>query len=73
MLVLSRKKGQRILIGNGVAVEVLEVRGDRVRLGFEGPSDVAIHRQEVADRIARETGRGPTEATARCRVVGVPG
>lgn len=54
MLVLSRKPGERIVIGDGIEVMVLEVRGDRVRLGFTAPKDVAIHRQEVAARIERE-------------------
>ena len=53
MLVLSRKQGQRVVIGQDIHVTVLEVRGDRVKLGFEGPLDVPIHRQEVSQRIAR--------------------
>jgi carbon storage regulator len=51
MLVLSRKKGERILVGDDVQVVVVDVRGDRVKLGFEAPDDVAIHRQEVCQRI----------------------
>ena len=51
MLVLSRKQGERVLIGKDIRLTVLEVRGDRVKLGFEGPLDVPIHRQEVAERI----------------------
>ena len=56
MMVLSRKKGQRVLIGNGVYVQVLEVKGDRVQLGFEAPSEVSIHREEVANRINQGAG-----------------
>lgn len=54
MLVLNRKKGERIVIGNSVFVTVLEVRGDRVKLGFEGPGEVPIHREELAFRLAAE-------------------
>ena len=54
MLVLSRRSGQRIQIGNDVIVTVLGVRGGTVRLGFEGPSDVPIHREEIYRRICRE-------------------
>jgi len=52
MLVLNRKKGQRIVVGNQVEVIVLEVRGDRVKLGFEGPPEVPIHREELQKKIA---------------------
>ena len=55
MLVLSRKTGQRVIIAGGIRVVVLSVHGDRVKLGFEGPSNVPIHREEVYQRIARET------------------
>ena len=53
MLVLSRKQGERIVIGKEIRLTVLEVRGDRVKLGFEGPMHVPIHRLEVSERIAR--------------------
>lgn len=52
MLVLTRKRGEAIHIGDGIAVTVLEVHGDRVRLGFDAPVEVPIHRQEVHERIA---------------------
>jgi carbon storage regulator len=55
MLVLSRKKGQRILIGPNIYVKVIEIRGNRVKLGFEGPDDVPIHREEVAVQMAAES------------------
>ncbi len=51
MLVLSRKLGESIVIGDRITVTILEVKGDRVRLGFEAPIEVPIHRQEVHDRI----------------------
>jgi carbon storage regulator len=47
MLVLSRKLGERIVIGNGVTVTVVEVKGSRVKLGFDGPPEVAVHREEI--------------------------
>jgi carbon storage regulator len=55
MLVLSRKIGQRILIGPNIYVKVIEIRGNRVKLGFEGPDDVPIHREEVAVQMAAES------------------
>jgi carbon storage regulator len=53
MLVLSRKRGQRVVIGKDIHVTVLEVRGDRVKLGFECPMEVPIHRAEISERIAQ--------------------
>ncbi len=51
MLVLSRKLGEAIAIGEGITVTVVDVQGDRVRLGFTAPADVPIHRQEVKQKI----------------------
>jgi carbon storage regulator len=51
MLVLSRKEGERICIGEHILVTVVSIRGDRVRLGFEGPREVPIHREEVMRAI----------------------
>jgi carbon storage regulator len=54
MLVLTRKPGQRIMIGDGVEVQVLSVAGEKVRLGITAPRDVSIFRNEVYDRIESE-------------------
>lgn len=62
MLVLSRTKGQQIVIGGSITVTVLEVRGDKVKLGFAGPAEVPIHRQEVFERLRQE--RQPSAASA---------
>ena len=51
MLVLSRKKNEKVIIGDNIEVRVIDVRGDRVKLGFIGPQDVPIHREEVFRRI----------------------
>ena len=54
MLVLTRKPGQSIMIGDGIEVQVLSVAGEKVRLGITAPSDVSIFRNEVYDRIESE-------------------
>lgn len=57
MLVLTRKEGERVVInfpGQRVVLEVCKVEGDRVRLGFDAPRSVAVLREEIADRPARE-------------------
>jgi carbon storage regulator len=52
MLVLSRKAGERLVIGGNIVVTVLEVRGNVVKLGCEAPASVPIHRHEIARRLA---------------------
>jgi carbon storage regulator len=53
MLVLSRKKDESIVINNDITIVVVEIRGDKVRLGVEAPKEVPVHRREVFDAIAR--------------------
>ncbi len=53
MLVLSRKKNESIIINDNIIVTVIEIRGDKVRLGFDAPKDIPIHRREVYDAIRR--------------------
>jgi carbon storage regulator len=54
MLVLQRKLGERIMIGDDIVVEVVEFRGETVRLGIEAPKEVRVDREEVRRRIERE-------------------
>lgn len=54
MLVLSRKKNEKVMIGDDVVVTVVAIRGDKVRLGFEAPRGTMINRQEVYEAIALE-------------------
>jgi carbon storage regulator len=51
MLVLSRKEGERVVVGGRIVVTVVEVHGDRVRLAFDAPPEVPIHREEVFRRL----------------------
>ena len=53
MLVLSRKKNESIIINNEITIVVVEIRGDKVRLGVEAPREVPVHRREVFDAIQR--------------------
>ena len=55
MLVLTRKLGQSIIIGDGVEVQVLSVAGEKARLGITAPPEVSIFRSEVYERIERES------------------
>jgi carbon storage regulator len=53
MLVLSRKKNESIVINDDITIVVVEIRGDKVRLGVEAPKEVPVHRREVFDAIRR--------------------
>jgi len=59
MLVLTRKVSQSIVIGDGIEVVVLEVRGEQVRLGIKAPKNVTVHRKEIYEQISQE-GRDET-------------
>jgi carbon storage regulator len=54
MLVLSRKKYESIVINDDIRIVVVEIRGDKVRLGIEAPTEVSVHRREVYDAIHRD-------------------
>ena len=63
MLVLSRKKNESIVINSDITVTVVEIRGDKVRLGIVAPKDVPVHRQEVYDAIhGKEEAAPPAQA-----------
>ena len=54
MLILTRRVGETVMIGNEVTVTVLGVKGNQVRVGVNAPKDVAVHREEIYERIKRE-------------------
>ena len=58
MLVLSRHRDESIMIGDDVVVTIVDIRGDKVRLGIAAPQDIPVHRQEVYEAIQREHQRG---------------
>jgi carbon storage regulator len=58
MLVLSRMKDERIVIGDKITITVVDIRGDRVRLGVDAPPDVSVHRLEVWEAIRRDRQAG---------------
>lgn len=59
MLVLTRRRGESIMIGGGIEITILEVSGDKVRVGIEAPPDIEVHRNEVLTKIATEGRRKP--------------
>ena len=64
MLCLSRNRGETIVIGDNIEVMVIDIVGNKVRLGITAPSDVSIHRREVFDAIKREGNRGSQAKTS---------
>jgi carbon storage regulator len=58
MLILTRRVGETVVIGDEVTVTVLGVKGNQVRLGVNAPREVAVHREEIFERIKRERSNG---------------
>ncbi len=54
MLVLSRQRDESIIIGDNIVVTIVDIRGDKVRLGINAPTEIPVHRQEVYEAIQRE-------------------
>jgi len=65
MLVLSRKKNESIVINDDITIVVVEIRGDKVRLGVEAPKEVSVHRREVFDAIRREQAAADVKAAEK--------
>jgi carbon storage regulator len=57
MLVLSRQRDESIMIGDNIVVTIVDIRGDKVRLGINAPTEIPVHRQEVYEAIQRENVR----------------
>lgn len=64
MLILTRRVGETIMIGNDVTVTVLGVKGNQVRIGVNAPKETAVHREEIYERIKRETQSGIVRSNA---------
>ena len=64
MLVLSRQRDESIIIGDDIVLTVVDIRGDKVRLGITAPKDVPVHRQEVYDAIRRASEDGSDSGTS---------
>lgn len=73
MLVLSRKRNEKILIADGlIEIIVVDIRGDRVRLGITAPADIPVHREEVAAAIKRYNERNHDGASTQGSAVDSP-
>ena len=70
MLVLSRHRDESIMIGDDVVVTIVDIRGDKVRLGIQAPQDIPVHRQEVYEAIKRENEKAARVQPAETREVG---
>lgn len=65
MLILTRRVGETVMIGNDVTVTILGVKGNQVRVGVNAPRDVAVHREEIFERIKREGQDGDSAPSSR--------
>ncbi len=57
MLVLSRQRDESIIIGDNIVVTIVDIRGDKVRLGIDAPNEIPVHRREIHEAIQRENER----------------
>ena len=64
MLILTRRVGETLMIGDDVTVTVLGVKGNQVRIGINAPKDVSVHREEIYERIKAEQGGGSVTSGA---------
>ncbi len=69
MLILTRRVGETVMIGNEVTVTVLGVKGNQVRVGVNAPKDVAVHREEIYERIKREEDQDSNSAAPVSKIV----
>ena len=67
MLILTRRVGETVMIGNDVTVTVLGVKGNQVRIGINAPKSVAVHREEIYERIQREQQGGQVDPNSISR------
>jgi carbon storage regulator len=70
MLVLSRTRDESIIIGDNIVVTVVDVRGDKVRLGIEAPREVSVHRREIYEAIQRENKQAAQIQLDQARQIG---
>ncbi len=70
MLVLSRHRDESIMIGDDVVITIVDIRGDKVRLGIDAPQDIPVHRQEVYDAIKRENQKASQVDPSEARDIG---
>lgn len=73
MLVLSRHRDESIMIGDDIVVTIVDIRGDKVRLGINAPASVPVHRQEVYEAIQRENQKASQIRPEDTRNLGNPG
>jgi carbon storage regulator len=65
MLILTRRVGETVMIGNDVTVTILGVKGNQVRVGINAPKNVAVHREEIYERIKREQQGGDSQGESQ--------
>jgi carbon storage regulator len=72
MLVLSRQRDESIMIGDNIVVTIVDIRGDKVRLGINAPTEIPVHRQEIYEAIQRENLRASRVDPKDARTLGSP-
>ncbi|MEZ6096788.1 MAG: carbon storage regulator CsrA [Pirellulaceae bacterium] len=70
MLVLSRHRDESIMIGDDVMITIVDIRGDKVRLGIDAPNEIPVHRQEVYEAIKRENAKASRISPSETKDIG---
>lgn len=70
MLVLSRKKGQSVMIGDNIEISVVDISGEQVKIGIKAPKNIAVHREEIYREIKNENARAACPDIARLKEFG---
>lgn len=65
MLVLSRQRDESIIIGDNIKITIVDIRGDKIRIGIEAPAEISVHREEVYDAIQRDKQAETAKETAK--------
>ena len=65
MLVLSRQRDESIIIGDNIVITIVDIRGDKVRLGIEAPKEIPVHREEVYEAIKKESAKNSTKGDSQ--------
>lgn len=69
MLILTRKRNEKIMIGDSIEIVIVDIRGEQVQIGISAPKDVPVHRQEVYEAIVKENGKVTVKKPKHERIV----
>ena len=66
MLILTRRKGEKLIVGNAVTITMLDIKGHQISIGIEAPADVSVHREEIYQRTLKESAADTAQVAVLC-------